>query len=1131
MVELGQRIAALKPEQRAIFEAKLKEAGIKRSSSTSIPRRATGARCPLSFGQESLWLFHQMAPDAGVHNISNAYRMKGPLDVVVLWRAANEIVRRHEALRTTIQSVDGYPHQVVSPQLQVAPRTIDLSSLSALERDAEAQRISVREARQPFDLVEGPVFRFLLLKLAGDEYQFIVTIHHIFTDWWSVGAVERELGLLYDAFIAGRPSPLPELPIQFGDYAVWQRERLTGEAFDRQLKYWTRQLAGAPEVCEVLPDRPRTQLRSFRGGRRHFKLVNAPLAGLRALGQQEHTSMFMTLLAAFDVLLHRYTGQSDILVGSPIANRTHKETQGLIGYFMNIQVLRTDLTGDPSFRSLLKRVRRMALDAYAHPDLTYGRITQELRSTPHLSHNPLFQIMFILLVPMAPETPLPGLTRPGWMIDNGTEEFDLNLALWEGPESLYGRIEYNADLYDATTIDRMAAHYEQLLIGIVSNPDERISRLPIQSDSERRQVVVDWNATTKAESPERCVLRAFREQVVRTPDAIAVVCRDQELTYRQLDERSERVAEHLHSLGVTSEVLVGICQERSIEMLVSLLGVIKAGGAYLPLEPSLPRERIEFMLQDASPTVVLTQEKFKNTLSAFNGNVVCIDAHEPTRKRRSKARLPTSNHLQMSRLAYAIYTSGSTGKPKGVLISHRSLANTLSAMQRMPALSAEDTFLAVTSLSFDIATLELFLPLVVGARLIIATQEQSSDGRELARLLSGSGASVMQATPATWRMLVQADWDGDQQLKALCGGEALPPDLARELRRRCGSLWNLYGPTETTIWSSVARIEHDEGPVTIGGPIANTQFYVLDEQLQAVPIGVPGELYIGGLSVGRGYLNRPHLTAERFIPDPFGKEPGARLYKTGDRVRWRVDGHLEFHGRLDHQVKIRGFRIELGEVEAVLTEHPGIRESVAVAHADTSGEQRLVGYLVPQGTAPSASEVRDHLRTRLPDYMIPSAFVFLERLPLNPNGKVDRRALPAPDMNQMSQAATYVAPRGHREEVLAGIWAEVLGVGQVGVHDDFFELGGHSLLATKAVSRIRNAFNVDPPLISLFQAPTVARFAARLETLADNKQLSLRAPSGIRRRTAADLLDRVDKMSDAEVDSLLKQMKEEGLGS
>ncbi|ARV60166.1 hypothetical protein BZZ01_17390 [Nostocales cyanobacterium HT-58-2] len=965
MSHFYQQIAALSPEQRMLLEKRLKQKGLSPLKTSEIPKRKDSNALPLSFAQQRLWFLNQLEPDSPFYNISIALRLTGQLNVAILERSINEIVRRHEVLRTTFVTVEGKPCQVIHPAQHKPLPMINLQELPKTELESEIQRLVNEEAQRRFDLAQGPLLRVTLLHINESEHVLLLTIHHIVADGWSRGVFLGELAALYKAFFTEQSSsehptltPLRELPIQYADFAVWQRQWLQGEVLQTQLNYWRQQLESLP-MLQLPTDRPRPAVQTFTGKRQSLVLPNNLGEALKDISRKEGVTLFMTLLAAFKTLLHRYTGESDIVVGSPIANRNRAEIEGLIGFFVNTLVMRTDLSGDPTFLEFLGRVREMALGAFAHQDLPFEKLVEELQPERDLNYNPLFQVMFQLQDAtfqvqnsLTPDLELPGLTLCQLDVDKDTTLFDLSLSMGDLPEGLFAVVEYSTDLFDDATITRMLEHFQTLLQGIVAEPNQRLSRLPLLTATEKQQVTVEWNNTVTEYPQDLCIHELFEIQVERSPDAIAVVFEDQQITYWELNQRANQLAHYLQALGVGSEVLVGICVERSsygaaaltLEMVVALLSILKAGGAYVPLDPAYPQERLTSILEDTQLPVLLTQARLVKTLPQHKAKVVCLDAdwERIAQENKKNPICETTVH----NLAYVIYTSGSTGKPKGVQIPHSALSNFLHSMRQTPGLTEQDTFLSVTTLSFDIAALELFLPIIVGARLVVASREVALDGIQLSALLTYSKATVMQATPATWQLLLAADWQGNPQLKILCGGEALSRHLANQLLNRCDSLWNMYGPTETTIWSAACPVEKDSSIVPISHPIANTQFYILDKHAQLVPVGVPGELHIGGDGLARGYLNRPELTALKFIPSPFENKLGARLYRTGDLVRYRADGQIEFLGRIDHQVKVRGFRIELGEIEALLNQHPGVEQTVVLAQEEQPGNNRLVAYIV-----------------------------------------------------------------------------------------------------------------------------------------------------------------------------------------
>ncbi len=1050
----------------------------------------------LSYAQQRLWFLEQLKPDTCVNNIPVAFHVKGSLNVAALEQSLAEIVRRHEVLRTTFQAVDGQAVQVISPDLTLTLLVIDLQEFTETEREFEVQRLTIESAQQPFNLATEPLLRIKLLRLAKEEYVFMVTMHHIVSDGWSFNVFFQELTVLYAAFSNNKPSPLCELSIQYADFAVWQSEWMSGNILETQLSYWKQQLNASTPVLELPTDEARTPVQTYQGAKQFLKLPKNLSDSLKTLSQQEGVTLFMTLLAAFKILLYRYTSQEDIIVGSAIAGRNRSETKGLIGCFVNTLAFRTDLRDNPSFRKFLTQVREVGINAYSHQDLPFEKLVKELQIERDLSRTPLFQVMFALQKTVMQSLELSGLTLIPLEVHNGTAQFDLTLELEETSKGISGWFEYNTDLFHAATIARMVGHFQTLLEGIIANPEQRLLDLPLLTEQERYQLLVEWNHTQTNYPHEICIHQLFEAQVERTPDAVAVVFDDLQLTYRELNARANKVARYLQTLGVGPEVLVGICVERSLDMVVGLLGILKAGGAYVPLDPQLPQERLVLMLNDSQVPILLTTQNLGAQLPDQEVRLVCLDADLKGMALESQDN-PISG-VKSDNLAYVIYTSGSTGQPKGVEICHSSAANFLNSIQQQPGLTNDDILLAVTTISFDIAVLELYLPLIVGAKVVLVSREVASDGRQLLAQLVKSGATVMQATPATWRLLLAAGWSETPRLKILCGGEALPQELANQLLEKSTIVWNLYGPTETTVWSTVKKVEADRTKDTtssIGRPIANTQIYLLDAHLQPVPIGVPGELHIGGAGLARGYRHRIELTQQKFIPNPFFKSDEfkvmsdefeenssiqnskfSRLYKTGDLARYLLDGNIEYLGRIDHQVKIRGFRIELGEVESALAQHPNVQQTVVTAREDTPGNQRLVAYIVPhQQPSPTIDQLRRFLKQQLPEYMVPTAFAILEAMPLTPNGKVDRRALPVPESNR--EQATFAPARTPIEEMLALIWADVLGVKLVGVLDNFFILGGHSLLATQVISRVRTTMNVELPLRSLFEAPTIAELA------------------------------------------------------
>ncbi|HSF43683.1 MAG TPA: non-ribosomal peptide synthase/polyketide synthase [Thermoanaerobaculia bacterium] len=1051
-----------------------------------LPVPRTGA-LPLSFAQQRLWFLSQLAPEDPTYNSPKVLVFNGPLDLATLAAALSEIARRHEVLRTRFHTVDGEPVQRISPPSPVPLPEIDLAALPPAVRGAEARRLARREAERPFDLARDLPLRAVLLRLGSGERHLLFTLHHIASDAGSLGVLTREVSALYPAFAMGRPSPLPELPVQYADYAAWQRGWLQGEVLELHLDFWRRRLEGLPAVLDLPTDRPRQAVRTHRGGRVTLSIPAGLTERLDALGRSLGATRFMVLLAAFQALLARVSGAEDLAVGTPVAGRDRLELEPLIGLFLNMLVMRGDLSGDPGFREAVDRTREAALAAYAHQALPFETLVDALQPERSLSHAPLFQVMFTLQNALREDLDLPGLRVAAVEAESRVARFDLSLGVQEAGRGLLAIVEYSADLFDAATVLRLAGAFERLLAGFAGDPARPLSQVSPWSEAERWQVLGEWNDTAR-ELPEAASLYGlFEAQADRTPEAEALFQAEapgspDALTYRELDSLANRIAHHLLALGLGAEARVGLCLDRTPEMVAALLGVLKAGAVYVPLDPSFPRERLALIAEDAGLALRITRESLLDRLPESGTGVVCLDRDAALLAERPSTRPAVP--CRPESLAYVLYTSGSTGRPKGVAVPHGAVVNFLASMRRRPGLSAGETLLAVTTLSFDIAVLELLLPLTVGARVALVGRDTALDGVRLARALEAAGAGAMQATPATWRLLLEAGWKGAEGFRALCGGEALPAALAEALLARSGELWNLYGPTETTVWSSVHRVVAPvapAAPVSLGKPVDNTEIHLLDGRLAPVPVGSVGELYIGGTGVARGYLGRPDLTAERFVPHPFG-DAGSRLYRVGDLARRRGDGTLEFLGRADHQVKVRGFRIEPGEIEAALVRHPAVSEAVALAvPGDGSGEARLVAYVtaVPAGGL-DVSGLRGFLQESLPGYMVPSAFVLLPELPRTPNGKVDRRALPAPGA-PAAAGEPAASPRTPVEELVAEIWAEVLGVGSVGREEDFFALGGHSLLAIRVLSRVGKAFGVELPLRELFGAPTVAGLAAAVE--------------------------------------------------
>ncbi|HEY1348558.1 MAG TPA: amino acid adenylation domain-containing protein [Ktedonobacteraceae bacterium] len=1068
----------LTPQQLALLQQRLASTGpgTRHAEPGEPPLQARGSeQAPLSFAQHELWMHQQLRPASSVYHIPLALRLHGPLDVAALHHSLQTLIDRHGALRTTICAQGEQVMQRVQPPRPLALPVIDLHALgSAQAQTVACQHLCAREACRPFDLAQGPLLRVTLLRIQAEESLLLLTTHHLIFDGWSTGILLRELAHLYTACTRGTQATLGALPIQYTDYALWQHERASGQ-MESWLAYWKEQLAGVPALLELPGAAPRPPVRSFRGALYPFSISPALLAGLKALGRQESCTLFMTLLAAWYVLLWRYSGQEDLLVGTPVAGRERAELEGLPGDFINMLPLRARLSDNPTFSDLLRRTRTLVLEAYAHQQAPFARIVEAVLPARTMSAPLLVQVLFVLQSSLAHRTQLGDVVLEYGETHTQTARFDLTVEFRERDQELCGSIEYSSDLFCQERIARMVEHFHLLLEGIVARPGQRVGTFALLCPQEI-WLLKEWNATAQTGAGEQCLHRCFERQVALTPDALALCCQEQALTFAGLDARANQLAHYLRARGVGCETLVGLCLERSPEMVVGLLAILKAGAAYVPLDPAFPRERLAFMLSDAHIPLLLTrQPQLAGLPQECVGQSICLDSDWP-----AIAGAPvTSPQVPVAgeQLCYVIYTSGSTGRPKGVAVTHQAVVNVLASLQQHSGFQRQARLLAVTTLAFDIAALELFLPLVTGAHLEIAGRQVAADGRRLAHLLTTSGATYMQATPVTWRLLLDAGWQGGPQLHVLCGGEAFPRELADRLLQHGCQVWNVYGPTETTIWSTAARVESAEGAIPIGRPLANTRVFLLDQSLQEVPIGVTGEVYIGGRGLARGYLGRPGLTAERFVPDPCGPQAGARLYRTGDLARWRTDGTLECLGRTDGQVKIRGHRIETGEIESVLEEQRAVAQAVVLVHTDRDGQQALAAYIRAQpGQQIDPEEVRAHLRGRLPAYMLPSFLVQLERFPLTPNSKIDRRALPAP-VEQARGGRTYIPPRNATEEILEAICREVLHCPPISRDENLFDLGLQSLVAIQLIARVRDRFEVDLPPHRLFDAPDIAQLA------------------------------------------------------
>ena len=1086
--------STLSPVKQALLEQRLKRASHAPVRGREIPKRPDRNDAPLSFAQRQMWMIDRMTPGNPAYNVPVGYRIRGVLNATALEDSVNEIIKRHEVLRTTFVVKDGDPFQLIHPALTIKITFTQLDHLPSKEREDRLQTRASEESVRSFDLSRLPLIRVSLFKLGDAEHVVIINVHHIVADGLSIGLMLDELDTFYRAYTGGEGPRPPDLAVQYADFAQWQRQTLANEAaYANQIEFWRKQLGGRLPVLELPADMPRPALQSFKGSNVFFTIPTSLAEDLRLLSAREGCTFFMTLLAAFQVLLQRYTGADDMVIGTPVGARTPRELEPLIGNFLNMAALRCDLSGNPTFIELLRRTRDTTLNAFSNGDLPFEAMIKHVTFERDPSRNPIFQTLLQVLPTTAPR--IGDLDISSFHFDLKFAQFDLSLLLYEDVGGYSGRFEYCTDLFEAQTIRRLCGHYDRLLHAIVRDPGQRISMLPLLTGAERNQLLVEWNATKRDYPESKCLHRLFEAQAERTPNAVAVTFEDKRLAYRELNQRANQLAHYLRRLGVGPDVLVGICMERSLEMIVGLLGVLKAGGAYVPLDPEHPKERLGYMMKESHALVLLTQRRLLEKLPEHSSKILCLDKDWKVIGRELSDN--PINITVMEHLAYVIYTSGSTGNPKGVMIPHGAITNHMLWMQETFPLNETDRVLQKTPISFDASVWECYAALIVGARCVMARPGGHQDGGYLAKLIGEQEITALKVVPSLLRMLLDepALSDATSIRRVFCGGEALTIDLQEKFHARLtAALWNLYGPTETTIDVTFCECKRDASSdaVPIGRPIANTEVYILDSELKPTSIGVAGELYVGGASLARGYLNRPDLTAEKFIRNPFSNDPDARLYRTGDWVRYRSDGNIMYLGRIDNQVKIRGFRIELGEVEAVLNQYPGLRETLVTAREEIPGDKRLVAYIVPsREPAPTIRELRSFLKQKLPDYMVPSAYVFLDSLPLTLNGKVDRRALPDPGRTEQQEHNEYVAPRDETESVLCRLWGEILKVDRVGIDDDFFAIGGHSLLAAKLFSRLDEHFGRSLPLGVLFSAPTVRSLAEYYRTSAGLKKDSV----------------------------------------
>ncbi|AVH67262.1 non-ribosomal peptide synthetase [Nostoc sp. 'Peltigera membranacea cyanobiont' N6] len=1047
----------------------------------TIPRHQTYQNIPLSFSQQRLWFIDQLYQGSSFYNISSAFHLKGILNITALQQSLNEILKRHEVWRTNFTTVNGQPVQEIAPELNWDLPSINLEHLSGKDWEGEVKQLAAIESKKPFNLAKGPLLRATLLRLGEEEHIFLLTMHHIITDGWSVGVFLQELATLYAAFSTNQPSSLPELPIQYADFAVWQRDRLQGELLETQFNYWKQVLSGELPLLQLPTDRPHPAVATFTGAKQYFTFSKTLTDALNQISQREDVTLFMTLVAGFNTLLYCYTNQKDILVGSPIANRNRTELEGMLGLFVNTLVLRNNLSGNPSFRELLHRVREVTLNAYAHQDLPFEKLVEELQPERDLSRNPLYEVMFVLQnTPMSVQE-VSGLTLRTLQFDSGTAQLDIFVSMSESQQGLTGFLEYNTDIFDSVTITRFISNFQSLLESIVANPEQQISELSPLTAKEREELLFEWNQTHTDYPPNASLHQLFEQQVKLTPDELALISQSEQLTYRQLNHRVNQLTHYLQKLGITPETLVAICLERSVEMVVGILAILKAGGAYIPLDPSYPVERLSFMLFDSQASLLISQEKILERLPASLVKTVYLDIHKGEIIQESQEN--PVNTSKADNLAYIIYTSGSTGNPKGVLGTHRGTVNGLHWLWKTYPFTKGEVCCQKTAISFVDSVWEIFAPLLQGIPTAIIPDAIVKDPQLFIESLTYNKVTRIVLVPSLLRLLLDNYSHLIKHLSHLklwiTSGEALSVDLAKTFRKLMPSakLINLYGSSEVSAnvtYYDASLLPEELTSVPIGRPIDNTQIYVLDSYLKPTPVGVVGELYVGGDGLARGYLHRPELTQECFINNPF--IPESKLYKTGDLVRYLNDRNLEYLGRRDDQVKIRGFRVELGEIAAAIAQHPDVQECVVIAHDDAQGSMRLIAYIVTP-LQEIGQQLLPYLQQKLPNYTIPAAFVVLDAIPLTPNGKVDKRSLPTTEVIRANTILSFVAPRNFTELALMKIWENLLNNHPIGVKDNFFDIGGHSFLAVRLMAQIHDRFGHNLPLSTLFEKPTIEKLA------------------------------------------------------
>ncbi len=1082
----------------------------------SIGTQTRTGEIPLSFSQQRLWFLDQLSPGNLFYNIPIVLKLNGSLDFSILTWCINQIIHRHEVLRTTYHTSNGKPVQIIHQSMNVDIPIVDLTKSNPISDPKMVEEMILAEINLPFDLSKGPLIRTKVIKTGESDYYFICTMHHIITDAWSITIMIKELVHLYQAYQFTKDETvalkkLPQLSLQYADYSIWQRNWLQGEELTRQMNYWIQQLEGMPRILDLPTDHPRPAMQSSMGGTISFDFDPELSDKIKNLSRDLGATLFITLLAGFQALLHRYCSQDDILVGTPVANRNHTEIENLIGFFVNTLVIKSSFSGKPSFREHLKSVRTTALDAYAHQDFPFELLVEALQPERNLSHTPIFQAAFSLQTVSMPELDIQDVEITPFGVNSGNSKYDLTLVMEEKSNCLAGTLEYNAEIFEEKTIVRMMQHFESLFAGIVANPDEAISNLPILSIEERKLVLEEWNRTDAHTPVDQCAHELFEKWVDLDPESIALIFQERQVSYRELESRSNQLAHFLQKEGVGPDVLVGISTDRSIEMMVGVLGVMKAGGAYLPLDPSYPLGRLAFMLEDSQVQILLSQSHVSVNLPDHKGKIINLDTDWEIIACEQANRPAVT--VTPDNLAYMIYTSGSTGRPKGTMLMHKGLSNLTAAQRESFNIRKGSRILQFSPYSFDASVWETFMALANGATLCLLPQEILASGVDLARSLSVLEVTNVTLPPSVLRILPEVDLPKLETV--IAAGEACTPELVAKWAPG-KKFFNAYGPTETTVCATMHLCDPMESlPPPIGRPIANTKVYVLDRNQQPLPVGVPGELFISGISLAKGYWNRPDTTSEKFVDNPF--VPGSRMYKTGDLVKYRHDGNIEFLGRLDQQVKVRGFRIELGEIETAINTYPVVKESVVLAVGGDQQEKKLVAYIVSeQSQNVSVNELKNYLRQNLPEYMVPTVIIMMEAFPLSPSGKVDRKALPEPDGSRLVETE-YTPPRDEQERIMVEICADLLHVDRVGVFDNFFDLGGHSLLATQFISRLRDEFAIEIPLRSLFENPTVDRLSSYIHEL---KQETETESEKITR-----LMKKIDNLSDDEIRELLAAKK------